>query len=101
MAIQVRHGEKTVLRAAIKEAKALIGSNKRMRLEGKNGSTGEDRKGKRSTRKQYVQRKRGGSNNPQRKACHPRFSCSFLFCLRALCPRQNVFISFLGCSFER
>jgi SET domain-containing protein 6 len=48
IAIQVRHGEKSVLRAAIKEAKTLTGSNKRMRLEGKNGSTGEGGKGKRS-----------------------------------------------------
>ncbi|KAE9374505.1 SET domain-containing protein [Stipitochalara longipes BDJ] len=40
-AVQVRHGEKVVLRAAIREASTFIGSNKRMRLEGKQELTGE------------------------------------------------------------
>jgi SET domain-containing protein 6 len=39
MAIQVRHGEKAVLRAAIKEGAAFTGSNKRMRLRGANVPT--------------------------------------------------------------
>ncbi|PMD28317.1 SET domain-containing protein [Hyaloscypha hepaticicola] len=39
MAIQVRHGEKAVLRAAMKEGAAFNGSNKRMRLAGANVPT--------------------------------------------------------------
>lgn len=35
MAVQVRQGEKAVLRAAMREAATFTGSNKRMRLEGK------------------------------------------------------------------
>jgi SET domain-containing protein 6 len=47
MAVKVRHGEKTILRAAIKEARTFAGSNKRMRLEGKNDSPGESGKRRR------------------------------------------------------
>ncbi len=47
MAIQVRHGEKRILRAAIKEASMFTASNKRMRLEGKNYAAGEGGQGKR------------------------------------------------------
>ena len=39
MAIKVRHGEKAVLRAAIKEGATFTGSNKRMRLAGANVPT--------------------------------------------------------------
>jgi SET domain-containing protein 6 len=46
MAIQVRHGEKAVLRAAIKEGETFTGSNKRMRLAGANVSsdTGKEKR---------------------------------------------------------
>ena len=42
MAIQVRHGEKAVLRAAAKEASTFNGSNKRMRVAGGDDLKGEE-----------------------------------------------------------
>jgi N-lysine methyltransferase SETD6 len=51
MAVQVRRGEKAVLKAAIEEATTFTGSNKRMRLEGKakrsiSEATGPKKKGR-------------------------------------------------------
>jgi SET domain-containing protein 6 len=58
MAVQVRLGEKAVLRAAIKEAITFTGSNKRMRLGGKNDLVGEG-KGKRSIEEPTGPKKKG------------------------------------------
>ncbi|PMD65141.1 SET domain-containing protein [Hyaloscypha bicolor E] len=58
MAVQVRLGEKAVLRAAIKEATTFTGSNKRMRLGGKNNLVGEG-KGKRSIEEPTGPKKKG------------------------------------------
>jgi len=57
MAVQVRHGEKSVIRAAIKEARAFTGSNKRMRLEGEVNPVAEARK--RSTEEAARPKKKG------------------------------------------
>lgn len=62
MAVQVRYGEKSILRAAIKEARTFTGSNKRMRLEGENNPVGEGRKGKRSIPLATPPRKKGRHN---------------------------------------
>lgn len=58
MAIQVRHGEKAVIQAAIKEATGFTGSNKRMRLAGKSDSSGGG-KGKRSMEEAMGPNKKG------------------------------------------
>ena len=59
MAVQVRCGEKAVLRVAINEAKTFTGSNKRMRVEGKNDAARESGKGKRSTEEAERPKKKG------------------------------------------
>jgi SET domain-containing protein 6 len=58
MAVQVRHGEKAVLRAAIKEATTFTGSNKRMRLGGKRSSIGGGKE-KRSVEEEARPKKKG------------------------------------------
>ena len=59
MAVQVRRGEKAVLRAATNEGKTFTGSNKRMRVEGKNDAARESGRGKRSTEEAEQPKKRG------------------------------------------
>lgn len=58
VALHVRHGEKAVLRAAIKEATAFTGSNKRMRLGRKNDPIGEGKE-KRSIEEAARPKKKG------------------------------------------
>jgi SET domain-containing protein 6 len=60
MAVQVRHGEKAVLRAAIRDAATFTSSNKRMRLERKQTSIGEG-KGKRPIQESTGSKKKGRS----------------------------------------
>jgi SET domain-containing protein 6 len=62
MAVQVRHGEKTILRAAIKEARTFAGSNKQMRLERERSSVGDGGKGKGSIEEETRPKKKGRFN---------------------------------------
>lgn len=62
LAVQVRLGEKNVIRAAINEAQSFAGSNKRMRLQEDNTSLGGGGKAKRTIEETTHPKKRGKFN---------------------------------------